>query len=157
MNQSNLKRLFLPVASMFLLLSIMGGTSSAAPFAVVGTVREVSGRATVVRQDRTIPAKIGLEICENDMLRTDPDGSIGVLFNDDTRLSLGPESVLVIDEFVFAPEQEKFSIVIRMMKGTAAYLSGLISKLAPDAAHFETPSASIGIRGTKFLVKVKDK
>jgi hypothetical protein len=142
---------------MFVLLSIMGGTSSAASSAVVGTVQKVSGTATVVRQERTIPAKSGLEIFENDKLRTGPDGSIGVVFNDDMRLSLGPESVLVIDEFIFAPKQERFSIVIRMMKGTATYLSGLIAKLAPDAAHFETPSASIGIRGTKFLVKVKDK
>jgi hypothetical protein len=78
-----------------------------------------------------------------------------VVFNDDTLLSLGPGSVLVIDEFVFAPNQGKFSIVIRMLKGTAAYLSGLISKLAPESAHFETPSASIGIRGTKFVVKVE--
>jgi hypothetical protein len=42
-----------------------------------------------------------------------------------------------------------------MLKGTAAYLSGLISKLSPDSAHFKTPTASIGIRGTKFVVKVE--
>jgi hypothetical protein len=70
---------------------------------------------------------------------------------------LGPESVLVIDEFIFASRQEKFAIVLRMIKGTAAYLSGLISRLAPESAHFETPSASIGIRGTRFLVKVEEK
>jgi hypothetical protein len=68
---------------------------------------------------------------------------------------LGPESILVIDEFVFAPKQGKFSIVIRMLKGTAAYLSGIISKVSPDSAHFKTPTASIGIRGTKFVVKVE--
>jgi hypothetical protein len=70
-------------------------------------------------------------------------------------LSLGPESVLVIDEFIFAPKQGKFSIVIRMVRGTAAYLSGLISKLAPESAHFKTPTASIGIRGTKFVAKIE--
>jgi hypothetical protein len=89
-------------------------------------------------------AKIGLEIWENDSLRTGRDGSIGVVFSDDTLLSLGPESVLVIDEFVFSPNQGKFSIVLRMIRGTAAYLSGLISKLSPESAHFETPTASIG-------------
>ena len=82
---------------------------------------------------------------------------MGVVFNDDTSLSLGPKSILVIDEFVFAPKQGKFSMVIRMVKGTAAYLSGLISKLAPESAHFETPSASIGFRGTQCLVKVEGK
>jgi len=77
-----------------------------------------------------------------------------VVFQDETLLSLGPESVLLIDEYVFAPKQGKFSIVLKMFKGTAVYLSGLISKLAPDSARFETPSASVGIRGTKFAVKV---
>jgi hypothetical protein len=42
-----------------------------------------------------------------------------------------------------------------MLKGTAAYLSGLISKLSPDSAHFKTPTASIGIRGTKFVARVE--
>jgi hypothetical protein len=96
-----------------------------------------------------------MKIWENDTLRTGHNGSIGMVFNDDTFLSLGPGSILVIDEFVFAPKQGKFSIVIRMVKGTAAYLSGLISKLSPDSAHFNTPTASIGIRGTKFVVKVE--
>jgi len=132
-----------------------GKVASADPFPVVATVQKVSGMATVVRQGQTMTVKIGLEIYQNDTLRTGPDGSLGVVFRDDTLLSMGPESVLVIDEFVFAPKQGKFSIVIRMLKGTAAYLSGLISKLAPESAHFKTPTASIGIRGTKFVVRVE--
>jgi hypothetical protein len=79
------------------------------------------------------------------------------VFSDETLLSLGPESLVVVDQYVFAPRQGKFSIVLKMLRGTAAYLSGLISKLTPEAAHFETPSASIGIRGTHFVVKVEEK
>ena len=156
MNHSSLKRRFLFVATVFFLLSVSGRITSASPSPVIGTVQKVNGIATVDRQGQTIFAEIGLEIWENDILRTGPDGSIGVVFSDDTLLSLGPESVLVIDEFVFAPNQEEFSIVLRMLKGTAAYLSGLISKLAPESAHFKTPTASIGIRGTKFVVKVQE-
>jgi hypothetical protein len=157
MNGSGLIRLFLTSATIFLLLSIHEKAASADPSPVIGMVQKVNGMATVGREGGTIPAKIGLEIWENDTLRTGPDGSIGVVFHDETVLSLGPESVLIIDQFVFAPRQGKFSIVIRMLKGTAVYLSGLISKLAPNSAHFETPSASIGIRGTKFAVKVEGK
>jgi hypothetical protein len=156
MNHNSLKRRFLFVATVFFLLSVSGRITSASPSPVIGTVQKVNGIATVDRQGQTIFAEIGLEIWENDILRTGPDGSIGVVFSDDTLLSLGPESVLVIDEFVFAPNQEEFSIVLRMLKGTAAYLSGLISKLAPESAHFKTPTASIGIRGTKFVVKVQE-
>jgi hypothetical protein len=96
-----------------------------------------------------------LDIYQYDTLRTGRDGSIGVIFNDDTSLSLGPESVLVIDEFIFAPRHGKYSIALRMLKGTVAYFSGLISKLAPESAHIETPTSSIGIRGTKFVARVE--
>jgi len=156
MNQSSRERRFLFVATILFLLCVSETGTSASPSPVVATVQKVNGTATVIRQGQSIPTKIGSEIREYDTLSTGPDGSIGVVFSDDTLLSLGPESVLVIDEFVFAPNQEEFSIVLRMLKGTAAYLSGLISKLAPESAHFETPTASIGIRGTKFVVKVEE-
>jgi hypothetical protein len=151
----NHRKLFLPLASAFFLLFISGETIFADTSPTIATVRKVSGIATVVRQGQTISAKVGLDIYQNDTLRTGPGGSIGVVFNDDTLLSLGPESMIVIDEFVFAPRQGKFSIAIRMLKGTVAYLSGLISKLSPESAHFETPTASIGIRGTKFVARVE--
>jgi hypothetical protein len=155
MNPNGLRRLLLPLVTIFSVFLVSVEVASADPFPVIATVQKVRGMATVVRQGQTMPAKIGLEIYQNDTLRTGPDGSLGVVFRDDTLLSMGPESVLVIDEFVFAPKQGKFSIVIRMLKGTAAYLSGLISKLAPESAHFKTPTASIGIRGTKFVASVE--
>jgi len=151
----NLTRLFLALATISLLLPISGEATFANNSVSIATVQKVSGMATVVRQGQTISAKIGLELYQNDMLRTGRDGSMGVIFNDETLLSLGPESSLVIDEFVFAPRQGKFSIAIRMVKGTVAYLSGLITKLAPESTHFETPTSSIGIRGTKFVAKVE--
>jgi len=108
MNRSSLKRLFLLLVAILFLISISGKDSFAAPSPAIGTVQKVGGMATVVRQEGILSAKIGLEIYQNDTLRTGPDGSIGVVFNDDTLLSLGPESVLVIDEYVFAPGQGKF-------------------------------------------------
>jgi len=156
MNLISLKRLLFLFAMIFILHPIGGEVSAVFASPAVATVQKVKGTSTIVRQNQTMVATVGLEIWENDTLRTGPDGSIGVIFNDDTSLSLGPASVLVIDNYIFAPRQGKFSIVLRMIRGTAAYLSGLISKLAPDSAHFETPTASIGIRGTKFVVKVEE-
>ena len=155
MKRTYSKIVVLSLAAFSLLLSAGRGVSSADASVPVAIVKKISGSATVVRQGQPIPATNGLEIWENDTPRTGSNGSIGIVFNDDTFLSLGPESILVIDEFVFAPKQGKFSIVIRMLKGTAAYLSGLISRLSPESAHFKTPTASIGIRGTKFVAKVE--
>ncbi len=157
MDHHGLRRLLLFTIVIFFALSIGGKAFSAAPPPIIGTLQKVSGTAAVVRQDQILPAKVGLEIQANDTLRTGTDGSIGVAFHDDTFLSLGPGSDLVIDEFVYAPRQGKLLLVFRMLKGTAVYLSGLIAKLAPDSVHFVTPSASVGIRGTKFAVKVEER
>jgi hypothetical protein len=157
MDHHGLRRLLLFTIAIFFALSIGEKVSSAAPSPIIGTLQRVSGTAAVVRQDQILPAKAGLEIQAKDTLRTGTDGSIGVVFHDDTLLSLGPGSDLVIDEFVYAPRQGKLSLVFRMLKGTAVYLSGLIAKLAPDSVHFVTPSASVGVRGTKFAVKVQER
>jgi hypothetical protein len=155
MKRTYSKIVILSLVAFFLFLPTGRDVSFADASAPVAIVKTTSGSATVVRQGRIIPATNGLKIWENDTLRTDHNGSLGIVFNDDTFLSLGPRSILVIDEFVFAPKKGNFSIVIRMLKGTAAYLSGLISKLSPDSAHFKTPTASIGIRGTKFAIRVE--
>ncbi len=157
MDRHGLRRLLLLAIVIFFSLSIDGKAFCPALSPVIGNLQTVSGAATVVRQDRILPAKAGLEIQANDTLHTGPNGSIGMVFQDDTVLSLGPGSVLVIDEFVYAPRQGKLALVLRMMKGTAVYLSGLIAKLAPESVRFVTPSASVGVRGTKFAVKVEER
>ncbi len=157
MDRYGLRKLQLFTIALFFALSVDGKAFSADPSPIIGTLQTVNGTAAIVRQDQILPAKAGLEIHANDTLRTGGDGSIGVEFHDDTLLSLGPGSVLVIDEFVYAPRQGKLSVVFRMLKGTAVYLSGLIAKLAPDSVLFVTPSASVGVRGTKFAVKVEER
>jgi hypothetical protein len=61
----------------------------------------------------------------------------------------------VIDEYVFAPQKGMLSMIARMVKGTASYVSGIIGRQSPESVKFQTPDATIGIRGTEFLVKVK--
>ena len=120
----------------------------------VGTIKTVAGAATIERAQKVIPAKIGDGIIEGDKLRTGADGSLGTVLRDDSFISIGPNSEIVISQFLFKPAEGKLSVVTRMLKGTAAYLSGIIAKLSPQSVRFETPAASVGIRGTKFLVRV---
>jgi len=122
----------------------------------VGSVKTTKGAASIIRLNAAISAKIGERIFKADVLRTGTDGSLGVIFKDDSLLSLGPNSEIVIDEFLFAPAEGKLSIITRMLRGTAAYLSGMVGKLSPESVRFETPVASVGIRGTKLLVKVDE-
>ena len=103
----------------------------------------------------TISPESGAKLKNRDTLETGPDGSVGIVFNDHTTVSLGPDSKFTIQEFIFEPSRSRFSFVVKLLRGTASYVSGLIAKIAPESAKFITPSASIGIRGTKFVIKVE--
>jgi hypothetical protein len=133
---------------------LMCTIAQATPDDAAARVKTAAGTVSIVRQEKVVPAKVDDKVFTGDSLRTGADGSIGITFKDDTLLSLGPNSEIVVDEFLFSPGQGKLSIVTRMLKGTAAYFAGIIARLSPQSVRFETPVATVGIRGTKFLVKI---
>ena len=136
-----------------LLLIFLSGTALAES-GPIGTVKTKKGSFMVTRNKVQHPAEIGFKIHQNDLISTGKEGAVGIIFIDDTILSLGPNTELVMDEYVFAPQKKEMSMVMRLIKGTASYLSGIIGKQSPDTVKLKTPEATIGMRGTKFLVKV---
>jgi hypothetical protein len=119
-----------------------------------GRIKVASGAAFIVRGTRDMPAKVGDPVYESDNLRTGADGRIGVTLKDDTRLSLGPSSEVRLERFAYAPAEGRLGVVLRFAKGVAAYVSGQIAKLAPDAVRLETPAAIVGVRGTSLGIRV---
>lgn len=126
----------------------------AAPAEPAGSVRNVAGAVNIHRHDSVIPAQKGMRIFARDRIVTGADGSVGIILRDNTIFSLGPGSQLALEEYVFAPDQERFGILIRMIRGTFVYLSGVIGRLAPDSIRVETPVGTIAIRGTRFAAKI---
>jgi hypothetical protein len=122
----------------------------------IGSVKKVSGEASVVRDGQRMPAHPGFKLNAGDTLETGPDGSIGVILRDDSLVSLGPSSRIAIEKFLFAPADGAFGLTARLLRGTMAYVSGLIGRLAPESATFVTPVATIGVRGTHFVAKVSE-
>lgn len=122
---------------------------------VAGSIKLLEGHAAVVRAGIAKPGAPGMLLLSKDVLRTEGDGRVGVLLRDGTRLSLGPSSELSIEKFLYEPAQQKFGLVIRIIRGAAAYVSGKIAQFAPDSVQAETPTGMIGLRGTKFAVSVE--
>ena len=120
-----------------------------------GRIKVASGSAFIVRQGAAIPAQVGQVVFEADGLRTGADGSIGVTLRDDTRVSIGPSSELRLERFVYAPANDGLGLVLKFMRGVAAYVSGRIAKLAPDSIRLETPAAIVGVRGTTLAIRVQ--
>ena len=141
------------VAVLIVMLSVLGGGLPASAQEIIGTVRNSAGKSTITRERRVLPASEGTKLFAGDTLSTGSDGSLGVILRDDSTLSLGPESSFAIQKFLFSPAEGKFGLLVRLTRGTMAYLSGLIGKLSPESVRFETPTASIGVRGTRFAVK----
>ncbi|HEY7290961.1 MAG TPA: FecR domain-containing protein [Vicinamibacterales bacterium] len=122
--------------------------------ASAGRIKLASGSVSIVRNGSTIPAQAGQFIYESDSLRTGGDGRVGVTLNDDTRISLGPNSEVRLDKFAYSPAESQLALVLRMVRGAAAYVSGRIAKLAPDSIRLETPAAIVGVRGTTVALRV---
>jgi hypothetical protein len=123
--------------------------------AYAGIVKTVDKKAFVVRNGDSLEAVPGMEVHIGDIVKTGDQGRIGLIFTDDTIISMGSKSEIAIEDYLFEPVKGKLSFVTRMIQGTISFISGQINKLSPGSVRVETPAATIGVRGTHFLVKVE--
>ena len=144
-----MKRLLLAVCG----LGLATAAWAAEP-APIGTVKSASGDVRIARAGQEIKAEAGTTLQQKDVLRTGADGALGVTFRDNSTVSLGPNSDLAVETFVFEPAEKKFGFASRMTRGTALFVSGAMAKLSPESVSVATPTSTIGVRGTKFLVEV---
>lgn len=121
----------------------------------VAIVKTVSGEVFAKRDNAMISLQVGNQLQVADTLITKTNSSIGVIFHDGTILSLGENSILTIEQFLFKPLEKEFKFDIDFKKGLAGFESGKIGKLSPESVKFRIPEGTVGIRGTKFYVEVK--
>ncbi len=122
----------------------------------IGYVKTVSGEATVSTAGKSVKAQPGTPVAQGSVLKTAAKSSMGVTFKDETVMSFGPDTELTVDEYLYAPSQGKLKLGSKLAKGSMNYVSGVIAKLNPDAVSVQTPSGTIGVRGTQFVVKVEE-
>ncbi|MGE0239978.1 MAG: FecR domain-containing protein [Parvibaculaceae bacterium] len=113
----------------------MAATPIGKVVAVVGSPTS-SGRAI----------KAGSPVYENDRLETGR-GNIQIIFVDNTKLVVGPNSTLVIDRFLLRGGKRAQKFSVDALRGTFRFISGNMAKNAYD---IQTANATIGIRGTAF-------
>ncbi len=139
-----------------LLLAMAAGPAAAQEGDIIGYVKTASGEVSIERGGTPTPAEAGAPLHRSDVLRTGPDGTLGITLKDSTRLSLGGGSELTLQEFEFVPSENQLGFVARLARGSLLYISGVIAKLSADAVSVETPVATIAVRGTRFLVRVEE-
>lgn len=135
-----------------LAMIILGGAITDAPAATLaGKVAIVRGKVTAVAEDgqkRNLAAKAPIYV--NDTIETAANSQAQILFEDETVYTIGPQSDLKIDQFVYDPEKSVGDLVVGATKGSFRMITGSIAKKAPERVKVRTPVATIGIRGTYF-------
>ena len=127
-----------------------------AAWAEIGQIKTVTGAVSLVRNNVQLPAKVGDVLEQADVLTTGPDGSVGITFIDNSRFSAGPKSHIVLQQFRFNPTTQDGASLTEVRRGTLAIISGQIAKHSPEAMKVKTPTTILGVRGTKFAVKVTE-
>lgn len=121
-----------------------------------GIIKTVRGQVIIERGTTQLEAKVGDPVQENDRVSVQMGSSVGISMSDETLLSLGPNSVMVIDRYSFNPVTREGRVETSILKGTFRFVTGLIGWLNPGAIKVTTPTAVIGVRGTDFIVEVHD-
>jgi len=146
----------LGVLAVSLLVSSWVGATDLTSKKYIGSLREAEGRILMDRGGREVFARRGMRVFKRDTIRSEADGEGAVVFRDETSVRFGPNSTVSLEDFEYAPQDKSFGLQVGIAKGIAVVVTGAIAKSAPETMAFTTPKGTIGIRGTKFTVKVEE-
>ena len=125
-------------------------------YSKVGEIGQIKGSGVLERDgDIVIEGDAGVGVLSMDEAVT-ANGTMRIDFVDETRVELTEQSRLVIDEFVYDPANDIGSLSIKASLGTVRYASGQIAKKYKQNVKIRTPSATIGVRGTDFVMVVDE-
>jgi hypothetical protein len=119
-----------------------------------GVVKTMRGEVRIERVGSLVEVGVGDVVQEGDRVRVRGNGSVGISLRDETLISLGPNSTLVIDTYRYDPTTRVGQVEASILKGTLRFVTGLIGRLNPESVRVVTPTATVGIRGTDFIVEV---
>ena len=94
----------------------------------------------------------GSKIFFGDTIVSKQNANAQILFIDQTVLTLGEDTEMTIDEFIYDPNSKEGSFVSSVKSGTVKFITGQISKKNPENLEIKVPSGSLGARGTEFVV-----
>ncbi len=88
---------------------------------------------------------VGNSVFANERIRTSEASSAQFLLLDKTSLSIGPNADLALDRFIYDPDRNSGSVVVKATQGAFRFITGALN---PTRYTINTPVATLGIRGT---------
>lgn len=123
----------------------------------IGGIFEQSGSVGKISRTtgETLQAELETDIVSMDEVET-ANGRLKIKFIDDTQVSLTENTYMEINEYVFDPDPNKSKMALNFVSGTARFATGGLGLVARQNIQIQTPTASIGIRGTDFTTTVDE-
>ena len=121
----------------------------------IGEIAESKGDSTIKRDKTAYTGEVGLGLEMNDNVVTGK-GRLRLDFVDDTRVDVTENSRMTIDEFIYDPATQKGALSMKATLGAVRYASGQIAKNSRQRVNIRTPSATINVRGTDFMMIVDE-
>jgi hypothetical protein len=131
-------------------LFCLGQIVHAADGPVVGFISNLANEAQVVRSGAATPATMNALLYMQDELRTGSKGRLQVTFRDKTTLTLGENARVVIDRFVFNPDQSTGQLLLNSSVAAFRLATGSINGMRNKDITVKTPVAALAVRGTDF-------
>ena len=135
-------------ACVFGALTVGGATAAENDIGVAAAVVS-KATGTLSSDERTLTP--GASLYEDEVIRTESDARVQVLFMDETALTIGADAEITLDEFVFDADRNAGSVAIDAARGAFRFVTG---NLQSAAYKIETPMATIGVRGTVLDIHV---
>ncbi|MGM0519685.1 MAG: transferrin-binding protein-like solute binding protein [Campylobacterota bacterium] len=124
-------------------------------FANVAKIVAFNGDALIIREDENIKVTNGAELLKDDVIKTQDNTKLQLIFKDKTVVTIGKNSEFKINDYIYDEKQENYNANLGLVKGTFRTITGKIGKVAPSKFKLKSKSASIGIRGTQILSNVE--
>ena len=131
-------------------VSMSGMTPAVTPvFEKVGVVAAVQGKVKLkIAGQAGHIAESGEPVFISQEVTTDAKGHLQILLLDETIFTIGPNSSIVIDKFIYDPKSHEGEIRASILAGVFRYVSGKIAAKKSDSVSVKLPNATIGFRGT---------
>jgi len=121
-------------------------------YASIGEVTAIKGAVSIERKGFSRSVKIGLELLRKDFITTKERSKVQVILNDDTVITIGPNSSYHFLEYA---EKKDPEVLMQIDRGFFKAVTGKIGKIAPHRFKIKTRAATIGVRGTQFMAHVE--
>jgi len=124
----------------------------------IGFYTAVLGKATVTHpgEARILPVKLHDEVLFKDVIQTQDESRARALFQDDSMLTVGENSRVEIDEYIYNPDVNVRRAIVKLMQGQVRALVSKVFKANGSKFEVHTPSAVAAARGTYFTVWVEN-